>query len=274
MLRMSQMNTVDPQRVWTRRNAAAPRDGFCHADLGLPNGARRFDVDDNRCFQINEIVVGIEKKACLLSAPVHCAAGSERETNFGSTSLAAPMPPRQACRDTPAPNGALRLSADREAKLGRSIPLNPSCPPTSPGVEHAKKPETAFNRSLSTASLTSARNISNYFRNFSKFNAEAAEGRVLILGCYVVDEPNWQLGGSLIRGLMRFRLGPFAQLCLNEAFGFAVGFRRIGPGTDVFDLKSASGAREGKGFISRSIAPSEGFWRSHRASGQGPVKGL
>ena len=32
------------------------------------------------------------------------------------------------------------ISADREAKLGRSILLNPSCPPTFlKGVEHAKK---------------------------------------------------------------------------------------------------------------------------------------
>jgi hypothetical protein len=70
----------------------------------------------------------------------------------------------------------------------------------------------------------------------------------------ILVRPNWQLGGSLIRGLIRSREGPFAQRCLNETFGFAVGFRRIGPGMDVFDLKSAAGAREGKGFISRSIA--------------------
>ena len=32
-------------------------------------------------------------------------------------------------------------SADRVAKLGRSIFLNPSCPPTPPGAEHVTKPE-------------------------------------------------------------------------------------------------------------------------------------
>ena len=31
--------------------------------------------------------------------------------------------------------------AGRVAELGRPILLNPSCPPTPPGVEHAKKPE-------------------------------------------------------------------------------------------------------------------------------------
>jgi hypothetical protein len=36
----------------------------------------------------------------------------------------------------------LTPSADRVAKLGRPILLNPSCPPTPLGVEHAKKPDT------------------------------------------------------------------------------------------------------------------------------------
>ena len=33
------------------------------------------------------------------------------------------------------------MPAGRVAELGRPILLNPSCPPTPPGVEHAKKPE-------------------------------------------------------------------------------------------------------------------------------------
>src|SRR5215472_8178676 len=32
------------------------------APIGLPNGARCFDIDDNRCLQINEIIVGIGKE--------------------------------------------------------------------------------------------------------------------------------------------------------------------------------------------------------------------
>jgi hypothetical protein len=48
-------------------------------------------------------------------------------------------------------------------------------------------------------------------------------------------------------------VGPFAQRRLNEAFGFSVGFRRIGLGSQVLDLQPSTGLREGEGSISRPI---------------------
>jgi hypothetical protein len=34
----------------------------CRADLGLPDGARRLDVEDDRGLQVDEVVVGIGKE--------------------------------------------------------------------------------------------------------------------------------------------------------------------------------------------------------------------
>jgi hypothetical protein len=48
-------------------------------------------------------------------------------------------------------------------------------------------------------------------------------------------------------------VGPFAQRRLNETFGFSVGFRRIGLGSQVLDLQPSTGLREGEGSISRPI---------------------
>src|SRR5262249_11334569 len=50
----------------------------------------RFDIDDDRRLQINEIIVGISKESMSFKRSLHCAAGSEREMNLGLTSLAAP----------------------------------------------------------------------------------------------------------------------------------------------------------------------------------------
>jgi hypothetical protein len=89
----------------------------------------------------------------------------------------------------------------------------------------------------------------------------------------ILVRPNRQLGGSLIRGLIRSCVGPFAQRRLNEAFGFSVGFRRIGFGSQVLDLQSSTGPREGKGSISRPIVGhdarrSEGKSRSRPRSSE------
>src|SRR6185437_13861029 len=59
-------------------------------DLGLTDGSGSFDVNNDAEFDVNEIVVGICKEAGPRIAPVHCAAGSDGETNFGVTLLAAP----------------------------------------------------------------------------------------------------------------------------------------------------------------------------------------
>ena len=49
-----------------------------------------FHVNDDTELHVHEIVVGVSKERQALVTPVHCAAGSVGETNFGTTSLAAP----------------------------------------------------------------------------------------------------------------------------------------------------------------------------------------
>ena len=67
------------------------------------------------------------------------------ETNLTSSALTAEKgrPGRVRGSNEPASLVATAppIAADREAKLGRSIPLNPSCQPVPSGTEHAKKPE-------------------------------------------------------------------------------------------------------------------------------------
>src|SRR3954467_2265077 len=63
------------------------------ADLSLANGAGCLNVNNDPELHVDEVVVGVSKSAGPLCAPVHCAAGSDGETNFGTTSLAAPHAP-------------------------------------------------------------------------------------------------------------------------------------------------------------------------------------
>jgi hypothetical protein len=58
--------------------------GFRGADFGLPNGARRFDIDDNRRLQIYEIIVGIGKESMSLerSRPLRSGIGARDELRF------------------------------------------------------------------------------------------------------------------------------------------------------------------------------------------------
>jgi hypothetical protein len=59
-------------------------------DLGLPDGARGFDIHNDPELDIDEIVVRIGEERRALHRASHCAAGSDGEMNFGVTGLAAP----------------------------------------------------------------------------------------------------------------------------------------------------------------------------------------
>ena len=79
-----------PLRVETEALHRSLHHGSRGADLGLADGAGRLDIDDDRVVGIDQVVRGIGEEGVALVAPVHCAAGSDREVNFGSTGLAAP----------------------------------------------------------------------------------------------------------------------------------------------------------------------------------------
>jgi hypothetical protein len=64
--------------------------GLCRADLGLPNGARGLDVNDDAELHVDEIVVGVSKECRSLMSAGPLGRGIGWRTNFGTTSLAAP----------------------------------------------------------------------------------------------------------------------------------------------------------------------------------------
>src|SRR5579863_3820126 len=51
----------------------------------------------------------------------------------------------------------------------------------------------------------------------------------------VLVEPDGQLSGALVGGVVSAGIGPFAQACLDEALSFAIGSRGIGPGAQMLD---------------------------------------
>ena len=55
----------------------------------------------------------------------------------------------------------------------------------------------------------------------------------------VAVQPEGQFGGAFVGGVVRAGVGPFAQAGLDEALGFAVGFRRVGPGAQMLDPEPA-----------------------------------
>ena len=74
----------------------------------LTNGSGSLDINDDAELDINEIIIGIGKESPPPRiAPVHCAAGSDGDTNFGVTSLAAPNAASSESRQI-LPRGAAR----------------------------------------------------------------------------------------------------------------------------------------------------------------------
>ena len=74
----------------------------------------------------------------------------------------------------------------------------------------------------------------------------------------VVGGPGLQMLVSFIGVFPVFGVGPFAKQGLDETFGLAVGTRRIGAGTLVFDFKFAAGGSKLVGAIGASIVGEQG----------------
>ena len=76
--------------------------------------------------------------------------------------------------------------------------------------------------------------------------SDAADWRLTVqaavgAGPIVHVGPFWQMDFSLLRGLAGAGVGPFAQGGLDKPFCFAVGFRRVGLGSDVFQVQVLAG---------------------------------
>jgi len=69
----------------------------------------------------------------------------------------------------------------------------------------------------------------------------------------VLMQPDRQVLISPIRMGVWPGVGPFAQRGLNESFGLAVGFRRIGPGADVPEAELAASVAEVEGFVAGAV---------------------
>ena len=65
--------------------------------------------------------------------------------------------------------------------------------------------------------------------------------------------PFGQVGFALFRGLVGAGIGPFAQGGLDESLGLAVGFRRVGFRSDVFEAEGFAGCGEGFRLIARPV---------------------
>src|SRR5690349_8557346 len=78
--------------------------------------------------------------------------------------------------------------------------------------------------------------------------------------------PRLELLCPLLRGFVGSCVGPFPERGLDEAFGLAVGFRRVGPGADVLELQALTGAREGEGFVAGAVVGHDACDRDAEAS--------
>jgi hypothetical protein len=65
----------------------------------------------------------------------------------------------------------------------------------------------------------------------------------------VVEKEVREEGGAVVTGLIGASVGPFAGDGLDEAFGFAVGLRAIGPSEEMFDVVVATGGGKVMGTI-------------------------
>lgn len=65
--------------------------------------------------------------------------------------------------------------------------------------------------------------------------------------------PDRQMGSALIRCFVGAGIGSFPDCGLDESFGLAIGFGRIGLGADVFEAQLAAGIAEGAGLVAWPI---------------------
>src|SRR5882757_1871613 len=69
----------------------------------------------------------------------------------------------------------------------------------------------------------------------------------------VLVQPDRKLLGTAIGCWIGLSVGPLSECGLDEALGLAVGFGRVGLGTDVFDAEIPTRIAEGEGFIATAI---------------------
>ena len=91
--------------------------GCCY--LGLPDGGRGFDIDNDRVVEIDQIVGGIGEECRPRWAPVQRAAGSAGDRYFGVTSVAAPKA---------AASRTARYSSMARLAISGGSPFDPSTP--------------------------------------------------------------------------------------------------------------------------------------------------
>jgi hypothetical protein len=60
----------------------------------------------------------------------------------------------------------------------------------------------------------------------------------------VVEEEVREISSTMVTGLIRSGISPFAGDGLDESFGFAVGLWAIGFGEEMFDVKLLAGGGE------------------------------
>src|ERR1700749_741223 len=66
-------------------------------------------------------------------------------------------------------------------------------------------------------------------------------------------QPNWEFFGAAIGSGIGFCVGPFSERGLYEAFGFAVGFGRVGPGTDMLETEISAGLAKGEAQVETAV---------------------
>lgn len=65
--------------------------------------------------------------------------------------------------------------------------------------------------------------------------------------------PFWQVGLALLGRPTGAGIGPFSEGGLDEPFGLAVGFGRVGLGADVLDAQVPASVTEGVGFVTTAV---------------------
>lgn len=82
--------TDEPARIEVKPLQRALHHALGGQCLRLPDCRRRLNTEDDRVLDVDQVVRRVGKKAWPPCAPVQRAAGSEGDTNFGVTSVAAP----------------------------------------------------------------------------------------------------------------------------------------------------------------------------------------
>ena len=69
----------------------------------------------------------------------------------------------------------------------------------------------------------------------------------------VLVQPEWKVFSALVGGVIGTRIGPFVQRSLDEAFGFAVGSRGVGPSAVMFKPQAVAQSSEAPGLVAGAV---------------------